>query len=65
MVSSSNASGGGTLTELQWMVLEAFFEREGAFFLTGGAALVGFHLVAGEWEKSDFSNALCSSRKRM
>ncbi len=44
MVSSSNASGGGTLTKLQWMVLEAFFEREGAFFLTGGAALVGFHL---------------------
>lgn len=44
MVSSSSASGGGKLTELQRSVLGGFFEREGAFFLTGGAALVGFHL---------------------
>jgi predicted nucleotidyltransferase component of viral defense system len=32
------------LTALQCMVLEAFFERERDFFLTGGAALAGFHL---------------------
>ncbi len=32
------------LTELQVAVLQAFFERDQAFFLTGGAALVGFHL---------------------
>jgi len=32
------------LTALQGEVLEAFFQRERGFFLTGGAALVGFHL---------------------
>jgi len=32
------------LTELQKLVLRAFFAREGGFYLTGGAALVGFHL---------------------
>ena len=32
------------LTPLQTQVLEAFFRREQGFFLTGGAALVGFHL---------------------
>ena len=32
------------LTRLQHDVLEAFFEREDRFFLTGGAALAGFHL---------------------
>lgn len=34
----------GKLTDLQAAVLEAFFEREQGFFLTGGAALAGFHL---------------------
>jgi hypothetical protein len=32
------------LSKLQKAVLDAFFERERAFFLTGGAALAGFHL---------------------
>jgi hypothetical protein len=32
------------LTALQVEVLEAFFQRERGFFLTGGAALAGFHL---------------------
>src|SRR5579859_3041326 len=32
------------LTPLQARVLRAFFEREHHFFLTGGAALVGFYL---------------------
>ena len=32
------------LTALQTEVLEAFFRREQSFFLTGGAALAGFHL---------------------
>lgn len=32
------------LGPLQEAVLRAFFERERGFFLTGGAALVGFHL---------------------
>src|SRR5256885_8172390 len=32
------------LTELQREVLDAFFQRERGFFLTGGAALAGFHL---------------------
>ena len=34
------------LTALQRDVLEAFFQRERGFFLTGGAALAGFHLGA-------------------
>jgi len=38
---SSQRSG---LTSLQTEVLRAFFEREHEFFLTGGAALVGFYL---------------------
>jgi predicted nucleotidyltransferase component of viral defense system len=33
-----------TLTDLQQKVLRAFFARESGFFLTGGAALAGFHL---------------------
>lgn len=32
------------LSTLQSQVLRAFFEREGRFFLTGGGALVGYHL---------------------
>src|SRR6185436_16813348 len=32
------------LTALQREVLDAFFQRERGFFLTGGAALAGFHL---------------------
>ncbi len=32
------------LDSLQQEVLDAFFEHEGHFFLTGGAALAGFHL---------------------
>jgi hypothetical protein len=33
-----------TLTPLQVAVLRAFFARERGFFLTGGAALAGYHL---------------------
>jgi hypothetical protein len=32
------------LTRFQVEVLEAFFRREGRFYLTGGGALAGFHL---------------------
>ncbi len=32
------------LTDLQQMVLASFFSKERGFFLTGGAALAGFHL---------------------
>lgn len=32
------------LSALQWDFLNAFFRREDRFFLTGGAALVGFYL---------------------
>ncbi len=39
------------LTPLQSEALRAFFERERGFFLTGGAALAGFHL--GHRETSD------------
>jgi len=44
MASSAEPAAEGRLTELQILVLEGFFARERAFFLTGGAALVGFHL---------------------
>lgn len=40
MVSSANSK----LTALQSEFLKAFFAREDRFFLTGGAALAGFHL---------------------
>lgn len=32
------------LTALRREILDAFFQRERGFFLTGGAALAGFHL---------------------
>jgi hypothetical protein len=38
------ASSSSKLTALQREVLDAFFQRERGFFLTGGAALAGFHL---------------------
>lgn len=38
------ASSQGRLTRLQVDVLRAFFARESGFFLTGGAALAGYHL---------------------
>ena len=38
------SSAPSKLTALQKDVLDAFFQRERGFFLTGGAALVGFHL---------------------
>lgn len=37
-------SSTGKLTPLQEAVLDRFFEREQDFYLTGGAALAGFHL---------------------
>ena len=36
--------GPSKLTAFQREVLDAFFQRERGFFLTGGAALAGFHL---------------------
>ncbi len=36
---------GSLLTALQQQVLDAFFRREQRFFLSGGAALAGFHLA--------------------
>src|SRR5436305_13612155 len=49
------------LAELQTLIIERFFERRHEFFLTGGAALVGFHLH--HWSTHDLdlftvSNAL-------
>jgi predicted nucleotidyltransferase component of viral defense system len=44
MGSSEGSSDKDPLTPLQREVLQAFFERETGFFLTGGAALAGFHL---------------------
>ena len=41
---SSPANRPSQLTELQELVLRAFFERERSFYLTGGAALAGYHL---------------------
>jgi hypothetical protein len=38
------ASFNNDLSPLQWKILRAFFALEKGFFLTGGAALVGFHL---------------------
>lgn len=38
------ASSRDRLTPLQRALLDAFFERERGFFLTGGAALAGYHL---------------------
>jgi hypothetical protein len=38
------SSTSSKLTALQRDVLDAFFQRERGFFLTGGAALAGFHL---------------------
>jgi hypothetical protein len=38
------SSARSKLTALQRDVLDAFFQRERGFFLTGGAALAGFHL---------------------
>lgn len=39
-----DSSAPSKLTALQREVLDAFFARERGFFLTGGAALAGFHL---------------------
>src|SRR5687767_466350 len=45
------SSPSSKLSELQRLVLHSFFEREKAFYLTGGAALAGYHL--GHRETSD------------
>lgn len=42
--SAEGSSPASRLDRLQREILEAFFRREQGFFLTGGAALVGFHL---------------------
>lgn len=39
-----DSSAPSKLTAFQREVLEVFFQRERGFFLTGGAALAGFHL---------------------
>ncbi len=43
----------GRLTPLQQELLQAFFEREQGLFLTGGGALVGFHLGHRQTEDLD------------
>lgn len=47
------ASSENKLTPLQEDLLRAFFAREQGFFLSGGAALVGFHLRHRETEDLD------------
>jgi hypothetical protein len=44
----------GDLSPLQREVLRALFERERGFFLTGGAALVGFYLHHRTTDDLDF-----------
>lgn len=44
MAGEAMGSSSNRLTELQQAVLAAFFEREREFFLSGGAALAGYHL---------------------
>jgi hypothetical protein len=46
-----DSSRRGKLSPLQLAVLDAFFTREAAFWLSGGGALVGYHL--GHRETSD------------
>jgi hypothetical protein len=41
---ASSPDKGSKLTPFQREVLRGFFEREGGFFLSGGAALAGYHL---------------------
>lgn len=43
-----------SLTDLQRDVLRAFFAREDRFYLTGGGALVGFHLGHRQTDDLDF-----------
>lgn len=45
--------GDSRLTALQAELLEAFFRREQRFYLTGGAALAGFHLAHRETHDLD------------
>jgi predicted nucleotidyltransferase component of viral defense system len=40
----SSPAKASRLSELQRLVLDAFFAREASFYLTGGAALAGYHL---------------------
>lgn len=44
MAGEATGSSQGKLTALQQAVLAAFFAREREFFLSGGAALAGYHL---------------------
>jgi predicted nucleotidyltransferase component of viral defense system len=48
-----DSSRGSKLTELQRLVLRSFFEREHSFYLTGGAALAGYHLGHRETDDLD------------
>lgn len=54
MTTDSSAASSERLTPLQREVLRAFFAREQGFFLTGGAALAGFHLRHRETTDLDF-----------
>jgi Nucleotidyl transferase AbiEii toxin, Type IV TA system len=47
----------GRLTRLQADVLDAFFEHEGRFYLTGGGALAGYHLRHRETHDLDLFTA--------
>lgn len=54
----------GKLTPFQDEVLYAFFERESGFFLTGGAALAGFHLKHRETSDLDLFTTSASAFER-
>lgn len=54
MGSSPPPSSPSSLTKLQGDLLDAFFEREQRFFLTGGGALAGFYFGHRTTEDLDF-----------
>jgi Nucleotidyl transferase AbiEii toxin, Type IV TA system len=58
------ASSQPKLTGFQRQVLEAFFEREKGFFLTGGGALAGFHLRHRATDDLDFFTGEASAFER-
>jgi hypothetical protein len=56
-----DSSAPSKLTAFQREVLDAFFQRERGFFLTGGAALAGFHL--GHRTTEDLTCSRCNKRR--
>lgn len=62
----ASSSPRGSLSQFQIRVLDAFFARERGFYLTGGAALAGFHLGHRSTSDLDFftSDAAAFERGR-